>query len=629
MEIFRLFGSIFVDNREANDNIDAVDDNAQQTGKSLGAMIGTAAKWGAGIAVGVGGAVAGLFSLATAASDTASDIADMSVRTGISTTRLQELKFASEQAGVNFESLTSAAAKLTKNMGSAEDGGKKAVEAFKALGVSTTDATTGGLRSIDDILPEVLGKLGDMTNETERNALATKLFGGSATELVPLLAQGSDGINELSQKAHDLGLVMSEDTIAAGDTFGDSLDQIKGALGGVATKIGAELMPKFQIFMDWVLAHMPQIQSVIGTAFNVVEKVVFTVINAIKSLTQIFTEHWAIIQPILIGITAGAVTFGIYTVAINAAAWATAAWTSITAVATVVGSAFAAVMAFITSPIGLVVLAIGLLVAAGVLLYKNWDEVSAFLSRTWEAIKNTATTVFKAIGDFLSKIWEGIKSGIQTVWNGIKSFFTTVWDGIKFIFFNLTLAGILIKHWDTIKSTIASVFNGIKDFLSGIWTSIATTTSNVWGGIAKALTGIWDGIVGGVKGSINAIISAINGMIKGLNKIKVNIPSWVEKTTGMSDFGINIPLIPMLAKGTDNFGGGMAIVGEQGPELVEMPRGSKVTPNAQTERMMNGSSPEYIQTNIHIDSKLIATVVSKAQYNDTRDRTRSLGVAYP
>ena len=54
--------------------------------------------------------------------------------------------------------------------------------------------------------------------------------------------------------------------------------------------------------------------------------------------------------------------------------------------------------------------------------------------------------------------------------------------------------------------------------------------------------------------------------------------------------GINISEIPMLAKGTDYFQGGLAIVGEQGPELVSMPRGSKVTPNSETERMLNGLS---------------------------------------
>jgi phage-related protein len=626
LEIFKLFGSIFVDNKDANDSIAAVDDNAQKTGKILGGMIGTAAKWGAGIAAGAVVAGAGIFALVSKVSDTASEINDMSVRTGLSTTRLQELKFAAEQSGVGFESIRSAVSKMTMSMGKADEEGKGMALAFEELGVKTTDAN-GALLDTQTVFDQSLVKLSEMTNETERNALGMQIFGKGFTELNPLVSGGAKGLADMSAQAHKLGLVMSEDAISAGDQFGDSLDAMKATLGGVVAKIGIELMPTFQKMMDWVMAHMPEIQAGISTAFGIAKEVIGTTIDSVKSLTQFFQEHWDIIQPILAGILAGGLTFGIYTLAINAAAIATGIWSTITGIATVVGTAFGAVLAFITSPIGIVVIAIGLLIAAGVLLYKNWETVSDFLKTIWESIKEVASTVFTAIGDFLSSIWDSINTALQGAWNGIKAFFSTVWEGIKFIFFNLTLAGILIKHWDTIKSTVKSVFNGIKDFFSGVWTSIETTISNVWNGIAKTMSGIWDGITGGIKASINVIIGAINGMIRGLNKIKVDVPAWVEKSTGMGDFGINIKEIPLLAKGTGFFSGGMAIVGEQGPELVNLPRGSQVTPNRETENMLNGSGqPEYIQNSIYLDGKKIGDSVSKAQYNKTQNRTRSAGL---
>lgn len=519
MELFKLFGSIFVDDKDAIDKINNVDDKAKNTGTTLGSMLGTAAKWGAGIAAGAAAAGAGLFALASEVSDTASEINDMSVRTGLSTKTLQEMKFATGQVGVNFESITGAVGKLTKTMAGADDGSKAAEAAFAKLGISVTDSE-GNMRKMDDVFPEVIKGLAGMGNETERNQLAMDFFGKGATELVPLLAAGGDGIDALTQQAHDLGLVMSDEAISAGDNFGDSLDAIKGALGGVVASIGVELMPMFQTMFDWVMSNMPAIQDGIHTAFSVAGEVIGTAVTAIQSLTQFFTEHWGIIQPILAGIGAGAATFGIYTLAINASAIATGIWSTVTGIATAVGTAFGAVLAFISSPIGLVVIAIAALVAAGVLLYKNWDTVSAFLKMTWEATKDIAMTVFNSIGKFMSDLWAGTKTVTETVWNSIKSFFSTVWDGIKFIFFNLTLAGILIKHWDDITATVTRVWNSIKVFLSGLWDDISGIASRVFDGISGFLSRTWEGI----KSTASTAWNGVSGLISGVwDSIKTKV----------------------------------------------------------------------------------------------------------
>jgi hypothetical protein len=256
LEIFKLFGSVLIDNDKANQSLDSTDKKAGGLGGKLGGMIGTAAKWGAALATAavlVGGA---MFSAANKASELASEINDMSVRTGIATDTLQELKFASEQVGVNFESITNASAKLNKYMADAASGSKKASEAFTTLGVEIS-GSDGKLRAMGDVFPEVLSKLADMENKSERNALAMQVFGKGAVELVPLLDQGSVGIEELTKKAHDLGLVMSEEAVQAGDKFGDSLDMVKSSFSALGTEVGIALMPIFQGLFDWVLMNMP------------------------------------------------------------------------------------------------------------------------------------------------------------------------------------------------------------------------------------------------------------------------------------------------------------------------------------------------------------------------------------
>jgi hypothetical protein len=84
---------------------------------------------------------------------------------------------------------------------------------------------------------------------------------------------------------------------------------------------------------------------------------------------------------------------------------------------------------------------------------------------------------------------------------------------------------------------------------------------------------VWDGIVSGIKGAINWVINGINTFIRGLNKIK--IPDWVP---GVGGKGINISEIPTLAEGGEILRSGRVIVGEAGPEMLELPQGAKVKP---------------------------------------------------
>ena len=223
-----------------------------------------------------------MLAVASKASDAASAINDMSVRTGLSTDTLQELKFAAEQTGVNFDSITNASARLTNIMADAANGSKTAQEAFSRLSVEYTNSD-GSLRSMSDTFPEVIKKLAGMTNESERNALAFDLFGKGATELVPLLAQGEGGIDELTKKAHGLGLVMSGEAIEAGDKFGDSLDAVKSSVGMLGTEVGIAFMPVIQKLLDWIIKHMPEIKETASIAFGVIKDVVTKGVGSIRT----------------------------------------------------------------------------------------------------------------------------------------------------------------------------------------------------------------------------------------------------------------------------------------------------------------------------------------------------------
>lgn len=277
MEIFKLFGSILVENDPANKAIDETD----KKGKGLAGTLGTVTKGAAVVGAAAIATGAAMFGAAKKASDYASELNDMSVRSGIGTDKLQELKYMAEMTGVNFDTVTGAVGKLTKQMAAAQTGNEAAAGAFAGLNVEIKNSD-GSLKSMDDVFPQVLSKLADMKNETERNALAMQLFGKGGMELVPMLAGGSASIEEMAQKAKDLGLIMDENTIAMGDTFGDTLDTLKSSLGMVGMSIGAEFMPIIQRLMDWVLKNMPAIRKGFGEAFAAIGEILAPVVKAFQ-----------------------------------------------------------------------------------------------------------------------------------------------------------------------------------------------------------------------------------------------------------------------------------------------------------------------------------------------------------
>lgn len=163
---------------------------------------------------------------ARAAIEAADRIGTMSDIYSLSTDRLQELEFAGIRLDVSLETMTGSMTKLVRNMNSARAGSKLQTEAFKKLGIEITNAD-GSLRSANTVFGEAIDALGRIRNETERDAIAMQLFGKSAMDLNPLIVAGSEELEMLSDKAHEMGAVMTEETIAALDNLDETLEELK------------------------------------------------------------------------------------------------------------------------------------------------------------------------------------------------------------------------------------------------------------------------------------------------------------------------------------------------------------------------------------------------------------------
>lgn len=125
--------------------------------------------------------------------------------------------------------------------------------------------------------------LSQMENSQEKAALASELFGTKLSqELMPAIDSGALSIEEAQKKAEELGIVIGEDSLNAAEDFNDSWDDITRSLGAFGQKIIAKLMPTFQTMMDWVIVHMPQIQAVFSTVFDIIGVVITTVGDFIR-----------------------------------------------------------------------------------------------------------------------------------------------------------------------------------------------------------------------------------------------------------------------------------------------------------------------------------------------------------
>lgn len=242
------------------------------------------------------------------------------------------------------------------------------------------------------------------------------------------------------------------------------------------------------------------------------------------------------------------------------------------------------IMKLIFSPANKVVIVILAIALIAFLVIKYWEPLKAFFKGVFDKIKEV---LGNAGVDFekLKEAWEKTKEGIGLAIEALWKFFVDLWEDLKpwidvaievFKIFCEGLVGffkgMMTGLGDTINGII-DIYLGLIDFITGIFTG---NWQQAWEGVVNIFKGIFEGISGICKSIMNGIIGFINGAINGLNKLgSVKMPEWL----GGREIGFNIPTIPMLYKGTDNWQGGTAMIHDRGAEIVDLPSGARVYPH--------------------------------------------------
>lgn len=513
--IFSLYGSIFIDNEKANTAIDQTTNKGKDSEKSfassVGSMAKSAVKMGAAIVTGTTAAVGGLMALANKTADTADTFDKSSLRTGLQVEELQRLNYAAGQSGVELSTLEKSAKKLNDRLGEVSEGNSKSAEMFEQLGVSVKNAD-GTMRSTTDIYNDTIARLADMGDTAEATAIGTDLFGKAFTDMKPLLAEGSEGINELKNRADELGIVMSEDAVNAGVVFGDTLSDIKQALGGLFNSIMSSLIPVIQQVLDLIIQNMPTIQNLISTLAPILGNLLSSLLPPLMDLAQA-------IFPILIELINQLLPF-------------------ITQIIEAILPVIIDLLNMLLPPIMQIVelilpLLLSLIQPLLPLLQPIFQLLQPFIDVLMALLVpliDLINMILPPIINLLTMIINAILPPLQAALNVTATILTNVFGGA-------------FRALQPIINNLKNILSGIISFITGVFTG---NWRKAWDGVKQIFSNIISGLTNIFKAPINFIIDGINVFIKGLNKLK--IPDWVP---GIGGKGINIPLMNKLRVGME------------------------------------------------------------------------------
>lgn len=190
-----------------------------------------------------------LISMTKESAEYAKEIKTLSSVTGQSAESLQEFDYAAEMIGVSSDRIRDSLKETTNKMQEAATGTGDAYEAYNKLGVEITDVD-GQLRSAEDVFYDTIDALGDMKNQTERDALAMDLMSESAQELNPLIEIGSDGLKQYAQEAHSMGYVLDNEALTALTEVDDAYQRLQKSQEGAKNQLSAEFAPYLTEFYE-------------------------------------------------------------------------------------------------------------------------------------------------------------------------------------------------------------------------------------------------------------------------------------------------------------------------------------------------------------------------------------------
>ncbi|NBI30900.1 phage tail tape measure protein [Chengkuizengella marina] len=375
--------------------------NLKQSANSAWSAVKVGAAAGA---VAATSAAVGFATLTNSMMDYAFKVDKFSQVMGMTRKEYQQWDYVMKQVGYSAEQANGDLAALGEKAMDAANGVGEGAEFFGMLGLQVTD-TSGKLKSQEQIFSETITALQGMEDVTKRNAIASALLSTTGEELVPILNMTAEELEKMKSKAN----VIDDRTIENSKKFKTSIKDLKTGLMGMSAELIGPALPYFNSGIQWVIDNIPTAKAFMLNAFNGIKQVIAENAGVLYFLRDSFlkvyegaayvyhfiADNWSFISPVIWGIVGALTAYNLITKAI---AMKTALWTA---------AQWALNVALNANPIGLVVMAIGSLIAVGVTLVKNWDKVEMAGQKLWNGMVGgaewMANSVVKGINWMVEK----------------------------------------------------------------------------------------------------------------------------------------------------------------------------------------------------------------------------------
>ncbi|WP_017547352.1 phage tail tape measure protein, partial [Enterococcus faecium] len=379
------------------------------------------------------------------------------------------------QAGTTLRGALSRLARPTKAMQDTMDN----------LGVSFYDAD-GKMKPLKTQVELLKKAFEGLTPEQQQNALVTLYGQESLSGMMALIDKGPDSLGKLTKSLKDSDGAADDMARTMQDNMNSSIEQMFGAFESAA------------IVIQKILA--PSIKKVADAISGLVEKFV----SAPESTQRLVVAIGAIaiaIGPVLYALGMLVKAFQTMKVGLGVLGNGISLFKKL-------GSA----IGFLTSPVGLVIAAVALLVVGFIYLWNTSEDFRNFWIGLWEGIKSAVSSAvewiqnaWKSTGEWFNNLWKSIKEGADNVWTTIqeapgkaadwiknkwtetKEFFSSIWDGIK---------EAASSAWEGIVNILApyviaikNVFQPMIDFFTNLWSQIGSIAGSAWEIIKTAVMG--------------------------------------------------------------------------------------------------------------------------------------------
>lgn len=448
------------------------------------------------------------------------------------------------------------------------DGSDTTKQGFEALGMDAAKMAErfgAGGDSAKEAFNEVIKGLAEMDDPVAQSAAGVNLFGTMWEDLGPQvitsMSTASDAIDKSKESVEELVNV--------------KYDTLSGALGGLWRTIQVDvLQPIGNQLIPYVTKGISFIQK-FTDKWNKLEP-------ATQKTIVKFGMVAAAAGPMLMGF--GKISSGIGTVISNFGKIA-GLITRLTG-----ATGFSGLATILTGPVGVAIAAV---VAGAALIYSNWDRIQPIIKKIGQRFVEFWQTVQPQLQPFIDicmKIESYLKDTLLEV-------FKVVWAA----------AGDYVVAWfngvSEVIDNVLGVLEGIITFLTGVFQG---DWEKAWTGIVNAVGSIFGTLEALVKTPINAVIALVNRAISAINNISVTLPDVV----GGGHIGFNIPTIPTLAKGTNNWQGGIVQISEKGGEIVDLPSGSRVYPHDESIRMAKQEAKKNLSVTV---AKLADSIIVREE----------------